>query len=161
MAERILKEITTYEKTDNFQKFRETLVNEVSENFEIVEERLQKLGNGELVLLGTTGSISSWNGDEKRARYSFLTKSELPTLENCNYLHLLLNIESNNCIFKIDLRPSKLKTRTTYCFDVTLYPTFRCGFKVEINETTIKFWLIFDDEASVVTDSKVTVYGSK
>lgn len=38
---RILKEITTYEGNDSFKKFREILVQEVSENFEILEYELQ------------------------------------------------------------------------------------------------------------------------
>lgn len=39
---KILKDITTYTEVDTFKKFRTTLVKEVSENFEIIEEKLKE-----------------------------------------------------------------------------------------------------------------------
>lgn len=55
MAGKILKDMTTYVATDKFKYFRETLVSEIQENFEIIEKQLGYISsslddiNGEVV----------------------------------------------------------------------------------------------------------------
>ena len=143
MSEKILKDITKYDGSEKFQYFRETLVDEVSENFSIIEEKLKKKN---FVSLSSFKNIEKTNESNyyKYIKYDNLNNSVVNTIiENFDYLYIGIvchqspHITSLNW-YSIDLTPYKNDILPSYSQQNSFYFSFPYDYVDENNITVRK-----------------------
>lgn len=173
-----LKDLTTYSETDKFKHFRETLVNELQENLEIIDDNLgtgtsSGGGSGELELINERFSIGSGSSSYPYYKYGSLDKTTVSTIFN-NYNQLVLGLYINTKYhwFTVDLRPSKLeKSQTDFYFNITYManendPTtwipyvFKASVTYGDTYSNIVF-CIYSSDTENTTGGYLKIYGSK
>ena len=95
MSEKILKDITKYDGSEKFQYFRETLVDEVSENFNILENKIltydENNKNLHLIFQNNTINTTVNNYVKKLQLDSALSKEIIN-----NYNSVYIKVDVNN-----------------------------------------------------------------
>lgn len=165
-----LKDLTTYSGTDKFKDFRETLVNELQENLEIIDENLGtggSGGSGELEVIKKSMQISSGSSSNPLQKWIILSDSK--TLDY-NQLIIEITLNSEKIFVVADTRLSKLKGSATYQkFDLvgrkydntTQTSIFKHALLcVQIGTSSITLYMYFDNEDDV-EKCYFDLYGSK
>ena len=122
MSDKILKDITTYDGTETFKNFRETLVSEVQENFDTIEEKLKNGSIGglnELTLIKSNLTISSGSSNTPLQKWctlrDYMDSEEIINLLSYNQVFIEITLNDDVSFYIIDLRLFKLKKANSKC----------------------------------------------
>lgn len=172
MSDKFLKDITNYNGNETFKNFRETLVNEVSENFNTIEEKISSYENNNknLYLIFQNKSIDvSVNNYIKKLELSSDLSKEIVNNYNSLYLKVDFNSSHSITIDLLDAKNTGSSNHLFYLFSQKMSNNvpnwrpyvFECDvFVYSSGASLIRFYTNFFNESDVA-DINISLYGKK